>query len=71
MNGELLQSSRMEDSMMFQIDTQNVLDSLEVMGKGMLSIFVVIFILYLIVLFLTKVTNMKLFKKGDGDSEEE
>lgn len=57
--------------MMFQIDTQNVLDSLEVMGKGMLSIFVVIFILYLIVLFLTKVTNMKLFKKGDGDSEEE
>lgn len=56
---------------MINFDTPEVMHSLEVMGKGMLSIFVVIFILFLIVLLLTKVTNMKIFKKGEADSEEE
>lgn len=42
----------------------------EVMGKGMLSIFVVIFILTLIVVLLSKVTNMKIFRKDNTENEE-
>jgi len=42
----------------------------EVMGKGMLSIFTVIIILYLIVLLLSKVTSSKAFKKNEPDSED-
>lgn len=48
---------------------QNVMYALEVMGKGMLSIFVVIFILTGIVILLSKVTNLPMFK-GDEDSED-
>lgn len=48
---------------------ENVMYALEIMGKGMFSIFVVILILTLIVFILSKVTNLPLFKKGN-DSEE-
>jgi hypothetical protein len=48
---------------------QNVMYSLEIMGKGMLSIFVVILILTGIVVLLTKITNLPSLKKHD-DSEE-
>lgn len=37
---------------------QEVIYALEIMGKGMLAIFVVIIILTLIVLLLAKVTNL-------------
>jgi Oxaloacetate decarboxylase, gamma chain. len=47
---------------------QNVIYALEIMGKGMLSIFVVIILLTFIVLLLTKVTNLPLFK-GKDDAE--
>lgn len=43
------------------------MQSLQVMGKGMLSIFVVIFVLTLIVIIMSKVTNMKIFKKDEQD----
>ena len=46
------------------MNTQNIIYALEVMGKGMFSIFVVIFILTLIVILLTKVTNLPAFKKN-------
>jgi putative effector of murein hydrolase LrgA (UPF0299 family) len=49
---------------------ETIMNALEVMGKGMLSIFVVIFLLTLIVILLTKVTNMKIFKKDDQDGED-
>ncbi len=48
---------------------KTVLQALEIMGKGMLSIFVVIFILTLIVVFLTWITNRPRFKKFDTDEE--
>lgn len=50
--------------------TDVVRDAFEVMGKGMLSIFVVVFILTLIVSLLTKVTNMKIFRKDEPETEE-
>ncbi len=46
---------------------QNVIYALEIMGKGMLSIFAVIIALTLIVLILGKVTNMKIFKKNQEE----
>ncbi len=46
---------------------QEVVWALEIMGKGMFSIFLVIFVLYLIVILLAKVTNMPRFNK---DKEE-
>lgn len=45
---------------------QNVIYALEVMGKGMLSIFAVILILTLIVVLLTKITNSPSKKKDDS-----
>ncbi len=42
--------------------SQTVLYALEIMGKGMLSIFVVIGLLTFIVVLLSKVTNLPLFK---------
>jgi Na+-transporting methylmalonyl-CoA/oxaloacetate decarboxylase gamma subunit len=48
-----------------------VKQALEVMGKGMLSIFVVIFILTLIVMLLAWVTNLKIFKKNEQESDGE
>ncbi len=42
---------------------QEVIYALEIMGKGMLSIFVVILILTLIVRLLTWATNLRSFKK--------
>lgn len=47
---------------------QNVIYALEIMGKGMFSIFAVILVLMLIVVILTKVTNMKIFQ-GKNKSE--
>jgi Na+-transporting methylmalonyl-CoA/oxaloacetate decarboxylase gamma subunit len=47
-----------------------IFNALEIMGKGMLSIFVVIFVLTLIVILLSKVTNMKIFKKEENESED-
>jgi len=44
--------------------------SFEVMGKGMLSIFIVIFILAAIVMLLAKVTNSKYFKKDEAENED-
>lgn len=49
--------------------TDNILNALEIMGKGMLSIFVVIFILTFIVILLTKVTNLPAFKKKENNEE--
>jgi Oxaloacetate decarboxylase, gamma chain. len=46
---------------------QDVIWALEIMGKGMFSIFLVIFILYLIVILLTKVTNLPRFKKNEDE----
>lgn len=46
---------------------QEVIYALEIMGKGMLSIFVVIIILSFIVLLLAKVTNLP--SKKDNKTE--
>ena len=43
---------------------QDVIYALEVMWKGMLSIFIVIFVLTLVVVLLTKITNSPSFKKS-------
>ncbi|HWT76554.1 MAG TPA: hypothetical protein VN258_17795 [Mobilitalea sp.] len=47
----------------------DVIYALEIMGKGMLSIFAVILVLTLIVVILSKVTNMK-FLKGKEQEED-
>jgi Na+-transporting methylmalonyl-CoA/oxaloacetate decarboxylase gamma subunit len=44
---------------------QDVMYALMIMWKGMLSIFIVIFILTLIVIILTKVTNLPSAKKNE------
>ena len=49
---------------------QTVIYALEIMGKGMLSIFTVILLLTLVVIFLTKVTNMKFFNKNEDHTED-
>lgn len=43
----------------------NIIYALEIMGKGMLSIFVVIGILTLIVILLSKITNLPMFKHDE------
>ena len=48
---------------------QNVIYALEIMGKGMLSIFTVILLLTFIVVLLTKITNTKFFKKFEKKDE--
>jgi len=48
---------------------QDVIYALEIMGKGMLSIFIVIFLLLFIVVLLTNITNMK-FLKGKAEEED-
>lgn len=48
---------------------QDVINALEIMGKGMFSIFAVILVLMLVVVILTKVTNMK-FLKGKEENED-
>jgi hypothetical protein len=48
---------------------QNVIYALEIMGKGMFSIFLVILILTGIVVLLSKVTNLPIFK-GKEDSDD-
>jgi Oxaloacetate decarboxylase, gamma chain. len=49
--------------------SENVTNALIIMGKGMLSIFVVIIVLTLIVVLLSKITNLPFFKKVDNDEE--
>lgn len=51
------------------MNTENIEYALEIMGKGMLSIFVVILILTGIVVLLTKVTNLPFFKKDEGSDD--
>jgi hypothetical protein len=48
---------------------ENVMYALEVMGKGMLSIFIVIMILTFIVVLLAKVTNLPVFKKKEDNED--
>jgi len=47
-----------------------VMYALEIMGKGMASIFIVILILTFIVFLLSKITNSKFFKKFEKSEEE-
>lgn len=46
---------------------QNFMYSLEIMGKGMLSIFVVIILLTFIVMLLTYLTNLGNKKEDNGE----
>jgi Na+-transporting methylmalonyl-CoA/oxaloacetate decarboxylase gamma subunit len=55
---------------MSQETIQNIIYALEIMGKGMLSIFVVILLLTFIVILLGKVTNLSLYKKDEEANEE-
>ena len=47
----------------FHIDFQAFLDSLPIMGMGMLGIFIVIFVVFLMIMILNSVTGKK---KEDG-----
>lgn len=49
------------------MNTENLMYALEIMGKGMASIFTVILLLTFIVVLLSKVTNMKIFKGKDQE----
>ncbi len=60
-------SAQAEESFHIHFDRKNFLTSLEIMGKGMGSIFAVILILTLIVLLLAKVSGGK---KTDHDDED-
>lgn len=51
------------------MNTQNVIYALEIMGKGMASIFIVIGILTLIVVLLSKITNTS--GSGQDDTSKE
>lgn len=48
-------------------DKQDLISAFEIMGKGMLSIFTVIILLTLIVILLSKITNMPIFKGKDQE----
>jgi len=48
---------------------ENIMYALEIMGKGMLSIFIVILLLTFIVMLLAKVTNIS-SKKTKEDTQE-
>ena len=50
----------------FHIDFQAFLDSLPIMGMGMLGIFIVIFVVFLMIMVLNSVTGKK---KEDGDDQ--
>ena len=50
----------------FHIDFQAFLDSLPIMGMGMLGIFIVIFVVFLMIMILNSVTGKK---KGDGGDQ--
>ena len=50
------------------MDTEKIYYALEIMGKGMLSIFTVIILLTLIVVLLTKITNLKFMKKFNKEN---
>jgi len=45
------------------MNEKNIMSALEIMGKGMLSIFIVILVLTFIVVLLSWVPKLKLFKK--------
>lgn len=49
------------------MNIENVMYALEVMWKGMAAIFIVIFLLTLIVVILTKVTNLPIFTKNKDE----
>ena len=49
---------------------ETIIYALEIMGKGLLSIFVVVLILTLIVVLLGKITNSKFFKKFEKPEED-
>ena len=49
----------------FHIDFQAFLDSLPIMGMGMLGIFIVIFVVFLMIMILNGVTGKK--KEDGGD----
>ena len=49
----------------FHIDFQAFLDSLPIMGMGMLGIFIVIFVVFLMIMILNRVTGKK--KEDGGD----
>ncbi len=51
------------------MNTENVMYALEIMGKGMLSIFLVILILTFIVILLGKITNLPIFQSKDDPEE--
>ena len=48
-------------------NSENIMYAFEIMGKGMLSIFTVILMLTFIVVLLSKITNMKIFKGKDQE----
>lgn len=49
----------------FHIDFQAFLDSLPIMGMGMLGIFIVIFVVFLMIMILNSVTGKKMEDGGD------
>ena len=49
----------------FHIDFQAFLDSLPILGMGMLGIFIVIFVVFLMIMILNSVTGNK--KEDGGD----
>jgi hypothetical protein len=51
------------------MNTQDLIYALEIMGKGMLSIFVVILLLTFIVVLLTWITNLSFGKKKKKSEE--
>lgn len=50
------------------MNIENLTYALEIMGKGMTAIFTVILLLTLIVVLLSKITNMKFFKRKDKEN---
>lgn len=46
---------------------QNIIHALEIMGKGMASIFAVIFLLTLIVMLMAKITELRNKDKSNQD----
>jgi hypothetical protein len=48
---------------------QDIINALIIMGKGMLAIFIVIIVLTIIVVLLTKITNLPLGKNKKESNE--
>ena len=53
------------ETVLGEVSSESIMKSLELMWKGMLGIFIVIVLIYLVIVILNKATGKKKDKKGE------